>query len=755
LGLYFDFSIAVDSGQLLLCFARARKSMIWLASYPRSGNTFFRNVLLEVYGVRSSTFHHESEYPLDPEYASFPVVKTHLLPSQLQPDDPSIPAVYLVRDGRDCVVSLAHYRQQLIEPGSDFHHNLREAIDAEEGSHFGGWSCHVREWSSRAALILHFEDLIADPIACLEQLRPFLDLPEPNFQNVPSFTELRSKDFCYGSGSEHGFSSDERRRWREAKFRRGQAGGWRDELPHDLHLRFLHRHGGELEKSGYIAACPILGHARNEHVSATKTPASRVRGTVGTVVRVGRESARRRILIEGSKLLDRRIDGIHRYVRELLPAFRDAVAANEPTWEVDVSLGHLGTVPLDSVADDPSLRELTGPKFHPLLREGEGNPIHQIVERNAHRRKLGEKPCFRDQLSLRLHRFHRSILKRQAALQRMLQRSDRPYDLLHLTLPNTWQHFQHLDGSLLTTVHDLSHLICPETQTTSNVRTLARGLDFACRRDSHYLSVSQSTKDQMIDRLGIEENRIGVVYNAVCDHRFRPESFSHRLRDLRDAFQLDAEPFFLCLGTIEPRKNLLNTIRAFELLLEKYPALPVRLILAGGRGWQQHEELARIIASESRIRYIGYVDDADLPYLYSAAHALCYASIYEGFGLPVLEAMSCGTPVIYGDNSSMPEIAQGCGLPVEAHDPRSIQEAMFQLLTDEPLRRELSVQSILRATRFGWTETARRTLDLYRQAMDANERSSIDARARRNLSATPGYLHFGGWYRRGGSRDAA
>ncbi len=119
--------------------------MIWLASYPRSGNTFFRIVLHEVYGIPSSTFHREDAYPVDDDYASYPVVKTHLLPHEIVPQNPDIPAVYLVRDGRDAVVSMAHHRTDLVAAGSDYAENLTATILAADGSHFGGWSEHARQ----------------------------------------------------------------------------------------------------------------------------------------------------------------------------------------------------------------------------------------------------------------------------------------------------------------------------------------------------------------------------------------------------------------------------------------------------------------------------------------------------------------------------------------------------------------------------------------------------------------------------------
>ncbi len=225
--------------------------MIWLASYPRSGNTFFRIVLHEVYGIESSTFHLESRYPVDPDYDKYPVVKTHLLPGQLVPRDPDIPAVYLVRDGRDALVSMANQRVDLIDSASDFRQNLKEAILAEGGSYFGGWSRNVSEWLKRAAVVIRFEDLIRDPVSSIERIRPLLDLPTPDLSRVPTFRDLKSREFKYGSGIEHGFSEDRRKKMLDKNFRRGKVGSWRDEMPEDLHRLFWELHGAAMKVLGY------------------------------------------------------------------------------------------------------------------------------------------------------------------------------------------------------------------------------------------------------------------------------------------------------------------------------------------------------------------------------------------------------------------------------------------------------------------------------------------------------------------------
>ncbi len=226
--------------------------MIWLASYPRSGNTFFRIVLDEVYGIESSTFHRDPQREPEPDYMDYPVVKTHLLPSQLVPDDPSIPAVYLVRDGRDALISMAHQRKDIIEPGTDFEANLREAILAAEGSYFGGWSRNVLEWLERAALVIKFEELIEHPIECMERLHPLIALPPPRVDRLPSFDDLKDKPMKYGSGVESGYASKELARRRTLFFRRGKPGAWRDEMPPDLHRLFWEHHGDAMRALGYL-----------------------------------------------------------------------------------------------------------------------------------------------------------------------------------------------------------------------------------------------------------------------------------------------------------------------------------------------------------------------------------------------------------------------------------------------------------------------------------------------------------------------
>ncbi|MEN8240819.1 MAG: sulfotransferase domain-containing protein [Chloroflexota bacterium] len=203
----------------------------------------------EVYGMESSAFQ------LDPsrqkeDYLSYPVVKTHVLPHQLEPSDPSIPVVYLVRDGRDSVVSMAHHTKDIVQPGSDYKQNLKEIILARHGSHFGGWGNNVLTWLKRAALVIRFEDLITEPVATVEKLRSVIDLPEPQPEKLPTFDDLREKSTPYGPNKKKSGQEDYGEK-KKKFFRRGIAGAWKDELPLEYQEMFWFFNSEAMRAVGY------------------------------------------------------------------------------------------------------------------------------------------------------------------------------------------------------------------------------------------------------------------------------------------------------------------------------------------------------------------------------------------------------------------------------------------------------------------------------------------------------------------------
>ena len=226
--------------------------MIWLASFPRSGNTFFRNVLFDVYGIESSEFHMETNKKVLHDFYSFPVVKTHVLPHNLPKDLQSMKSVYIIRDGRDALVSIAHHRKDIIAPGSNYYKNLTEAILARGGSFFGGWSTNVEHWTNKADLLIRYEDLIKDPIGQVERLREIMVLPVPKLENLPTFQSLKKGTPQYGSGVKKLKRTEQKvERANNFFFRRGITGSYKDEMPKIFQMLFWLKNKQQMKANNY------------------------------------------------------------------------------------------------------------------------------------------------------------------------------------------------------------------------------------------------------------------------------------------------------------------------------------------------------------------------------------------------------------------------------------------------------------------------------------------------------------------------
>jgi glycosyltransferase involved in cell wall biosynthesis len=212
--------------------------------------------------------------------------------------------------------------------------------------------------------------------------------------------------------------------------------------------------------------------------------------------------------------------------------------------------------------------------------------------------------------------------------------------------------------------------------------------------------------------LGVPPEQIDVVYHGV-DPAFHPlpddevAAFRHR-RGL-------PERFALFVGTLEPRKNLVRLVEAFARIKNDQ----VGLVLVGGKGWLYDELFSRVeaLGLSKIVTFAGYVTGDELPLWYNAATALAYPSVYEGFGLPVLEAQACGTPVLTSNASSLPEAAGDAGLMVDPYDTDALAAGLHRLLTDESLQYELRERGLIHARQFSWPRTARETAGVYRRAL--------------------------------------
>jgi len=257
------------------------------------------------------------------------------------------------------------------------------------------------------------------------------------------------------------------------------------------------------------------------------------------------------------------------------------------------------------------------------------------------------------------------------------------------------------------TVHDITPVLFPETHGKMQVRYHKTVLPFVLKRADAIITISECSKRDILRIYGIAESKIHVVFNGV-DKRFTPEC------RLDSAFvQGLPDRYILNIGTLEARKNLPRLLEAFAIARRK--GLDRKLLIGGARGWRL-SNLAGIVekyALANDVVFLGFVPDADLPALYRRADFFIYPSVYEGFGLPILESMACGTPVITSNCSSMPEVAGDAALLVDPHDVNDMAARMLELANSPAVHARLRLSGIARAAQFSWEKTARETLAVY------------------------------------------
>ncbi|MBC7236589.1 MAG: glycosyltransferase family 4 protein [Chloroflexi bacterium] len=269
---------------------------------------------------------------------------------------------------------------------------------------------------------------------------------------------------------------------------------------------------------------------------------------------------------------------------------------------------------------------------------------------------------------------------------------------------------------LVITVHDLSFFRYPHLFRPFNRRYLQHFACWSASRARRIIAVSQSTARDVIEWLRVPEEKVVVVPNGV-DEEMRPRAEAE-LELFRLGHGLPPK-MILFLGTLEPRKNIPTLLAAYaELRRRGY--VEHTLILAGARGWY-YEEIDRTIERlclGDKVRFVGYVPTEELSLWYSAADLFVYPALYEGFGLPPLEAMACGTPVVVSNVSSLPEVVGEAGLTADPRDPHALAEAMARALVDSALRARLRQDGLARAATYSWRVTAERTAQVYHQTLD-------------------------------------
>jgi glycosyltransferase involved in cell wall biosynthesis len=267
-------------------------------------------------------------------------------------------------------------------------------------------------------------------------------------------------------------------------------------------------------------------------------------------------------------------------------------------------------------------------------------------------------------------------------------------------------------GKKLVTVHDLSFLRYPEGAEPSLREYLIPAVFRSTKEADLVLADSENTRRDVVDLLGVPTERVEVIYPGV-DRHFRPIEDREALERIKELYRL-SHPFLLSVGTLEPRKNLIVLLEAYALLRERH-SLPHKLVIAGGKGWLYEGIFQRVeeLSLTEEVVFLGYVPEEHLPALYNLADVLAFPSIYEGFGLPPLEAMACGTPVVTSDRSSLPEVVGEAGLMVPSDDHEALAEAIHQVVDDAAFREDLIRRGLARAAMFSWEAAGQKLLSVY------------------------------------------
>ena len=269
------------------------------------------------------------------------------------------------------------------------------------------------------------------------------------------------------------------------------------------------------------------------------------------------------------------------------------------------------------------------------------------------------------------------------------------------------------------TIHDCIHLRFPQYSRRIGYAYARASLWMATHRSNRILTVSEASKRDILDYFHVPPAKIDVIYNGIDEHFSTPPPDEDVAR-VRERYQLD-DPFILYAGNIKPHKNLERTIEAFHLLRKVGGFDQVKLVIIG-------DEIAKYAALRHAVhrhklhkyvRFFGFVPNRTLAILYRLSAVFVFPSLYEGFGLPPLEAMASGTPVITSNVSSLPEVADDAALLVDPLQPAAIADAMRRVLTDSQLRKDLSARGLARARQFSWERSIRRVHEIYGEVLGA------------------------------------
>ncbi len=292
----------------------------------------------------------------------------------------------------------------------------------------------------------------------------------------------------------------------------------------------------------------------------------------------------------------------------------------------------------------------------------------------------------------------------------------RPVDVLHVqyTAP------PFCPAPVVATIHDLAFEHLPETFTRRGSLQLKLTVRRTARRAARIATVSEYSRQDLLRTYRLAPEKVVTTYNGIEPHFTTQTRAADEAAQVRQRFGI-AREFLLAVGSLQPRKNLERLIRTYARLRREQPDFAPQLVIVGRKLWLAESIFAEVSRQPwaSDVILTGYVSDDDLPALYRTASAFVYPSLFEGFGLPPLEAMACGTPVITSNISSLPEVAGSAALLIDPLNEQELAAALQRILNDQPLRARLRAEGVRQAAKFTWRDAAEKTLQLYRESYEA------------------------------------
>lgn len=663
----------------------------WLASFPRSGNTFFRNILYYVYGIESSSWHKEPNKSVKEGYDQYDFIKTHLLPDKIVPKDPKIPAIYLVRDGRDSLVSLAHHRSDIVSPGSDFSTNLYEAITAEKKSFFGGWSHNITAWLERATVVIRYEDLIKDQKGVFKRVEQIIPLPQASWDNLPNFKEMKFGKPKYGGKKPKKF------------FRKGKSGSWQDEMSQEQLELFWHFHGDTMERLGYSRVPSVVPQNR----LLDSTAMAKMDTVIPESDKHQTNKKKQRVLIDCNLFFTHTDNPLTTNLKELLLGLLDAESLGNTNLNVDLLIKDR----IYPIQDFPNLKLFKGKSLIPFKRLSLNNrsihsrnlPKYALIIANKYHSLLFLNDLYR--LLTRLIQ-KRERKKAKTRLLSAINKTDIEYDLIHLTDDMN--------------IPDLENFEIPVVLTKSAI-TFNKNLGPLRNKNVQIIATSEIIRDKLEEEWSIPSNKIHKIYLQGDKRTFHLNLHPKKMKTVLSRFNLRSQNFIICDSNHESSTSLLSIVKGFNIYQKKSSSKPIQLVIIG-KGAQKRIPVYKNNAKTPNIIFTGHVKNHFRHVLHSSA--LLSYSLTDRLS-PPYEALYCRTPVIYNKENPFKEILHNCGLPVDAKDPADIADTLNYLINDASLISKFGRNALYQSNQYSRRKTTYDTLQVYITCLKIKEYTTI------------------------------